>query len=237
MNDFASTAIGQLLLGIIGNLVVAVLLGGSLLRNKRVRRFLRQKILSVLTEGFEQTYASQKEAAEDLLADFNKSKTFGFLGIRGQSLTSDGRELRAVCEDRKIPKRFLLLDPEVVSKGHLSALAGERLGSNKNVYCDEMRTSINRLRVFELQGVHRIELRVYGSEPVFRLFVTDRRVYVSFFDIRKPAADSEMYAIGRNSRLFEWFKAYFERHWEDANQLPRPTPQIDIERRPTPRSS
>lgn len=190
------------------------------------RAWLAKAVSSALHYGIDNVYRNEDAAANDILEDAALSKTVKILSIRGFRLTSPERPLSKLLSSEN---SYDSLEVMVASPSSFGA-ANRALGfhqsavtyGDKNLYLHDIIKSINVL-VAASRVNRRIDVRLHDQCESFRLMITDRNLYLSFFPKGKSASTSPVYKIRRDCLLYDAFlKHYNWIHDEHSEECIKP---------------
>lgn len=170
------------------------------------------------------TYERITDAYNDISRDVQVGQQFCFMGIQGTSLLpSKGASLHNSLN--------------TLTKGNVKIL----IANPTENYLEERLKTLPKYKKQALLRKHirdiykrgvkleenNIYTRRYHNFPiVFRLYITDEHLFMTFYKDGEHSKDSQVYRFNKGSYFYNGFKAYFDLLWEKSKDI---KPMIDAE--------
>jgi hypothetical protein len=197
----ASAIVGTILVGIFGQYLPI-----------HLKVWLTTALSRALHSGIDRIYKDENSAANDILADASDSRQIRILSIRGFRLTSAERPLsRLLSRDNSYDTLEIMISPPdspaAMSRAQMFSNSAVTYGDSA-FYLQDVAKSINVL-VAASRDNDRIHVRLHDQCESFRLLITDRNLYLSFFPKGRPAATSPVYRIRNDALLYHAFVTHY----------------------------
>ncbi|GAA1380884.1 helix-turn-helix domain-containing protein [Catellatospora chokoriensis] len=153
-------------------------------------------------------FGNQAAATADIQATARTAARFDVLAVRALGIIGmkDSLLRPALTEpSRPVSVRVAMLDPD----SHAAAARAAEIGESVDGFAAGIRMSIARLR--ELSAVANVQVWLYRTQPVWRLFGLDDTLYVSAFTADREGHESPTYKISTvaGGTLYAGFRRSF----------------------------
>lgn len=201
----------------IGSVIFGIILTNTLLLNRQ-RRLLEVSGLNFFSE-----HSSSDRISADwkhLLKEFKNSNTqsLHILGSTGlNTFASPDSPLHNYLENFKGAVFILLIDPE----SDVVATRAKDLGMKLTDYRAEITESIKYLESYCRKN-RTVKLKVYKSMPVWKMIMSDRYLWLQYYEGNQHVDDTTVYGINKNNSSYRSFYQYshwqFDKLWEHSRR-------------------
>jgi len=165
-----------------------------------------------------------KSVENKLLNAVSKSKSVSVLAFMGKEYLKgytdtgnieDSPFLKLIRDRPRIRVRFIVIDP---SSSYTRIRASELEGEDDN-FKDQMLRYIRSLCKLK-EKFESFQVRIYNSNPVWRLTITDTGTFVGFYQSDTKSYDSVFFYIpAKSKQISDSFAKYFDELWDKSEDL------------------
>lgn len=169
------------------------------------------------------TYKNLKAAKDDIVEDIKESNFFKFYGLRGATFVG-GDEVNNIVDALKKTKsiKFLISYPFSDKVRHrLNSVHGDK-------ECESEWRSV-LLKAEELKNEYNrnpnAQVRFHETPLIFRLLITEKYLYMSYYEVKKDSSESPMYKFASDTSTYITYHAFFDYIWTPSKKyLPKKIP-------------
>lgn len=161
---------------------------------------IRGKLFLLFVSGISGYFPyGQKQYIRSTVDDIVNSENITIIGARGKDLVGEGSPVgNALSNSNSIKKATIyLLAPE----SEYSRLRSEHLEVERLKYVAECHSVDNYIGVLALHNSCPITKYSYNSKPLFRIIITDRRIYLSVYQTGIRGRDLPCWVISTKSKV------------------------------------
>lgn len=203
-------------IGILGSLtatIVIILI--TYFFSRKFKTKIIQFSLRLLGAGIDFIYKNHEDATEDILYEVESSKSLKMILIRGHTLT-EGILTNVINNKPFKDIRVLLANPDLpTNQNQVYKRAKDLNRTNDEIlpekYIEEVRSNIKT--IFRRKLNPNLKIKLYELPYLFRVYITDSVLYLSYYPINKRGKSNSIYKISRHSPLYEMINIYFNSIW------------------------
>lgn len=207
----------DLLIGISASILAALALTTvRYLLTRRFRDICIRYTLRLLGAGVEFVYPNWEAAKKDILTELSHANCVIILNLRGRSLVE--RDFRFLLTSIR-PVKVLLADPDAPAEYNPVELRARELHNTGSKLSPAVHVNEAKSVLGAFYGYNQNEkcrLKVYQFPAVFRVFATDRLMFLSFYPSNEGVSNSKIFRIPMESPLFHMIYKYFDCTWNDV---------------------
>ena len=198
---------------------IALIFAVSLVLYYLAWKFMLRPLQISKKQRVKAVYNSYKDARPIIKQKIQVASNIGIISVGGGAIVEDERGwiletlLKRSHEDG-VRIRILLLNPNSqVTQTRSKEL--DNLSSSKFPSDALEKYILNNARKI-LERDSKVELRYYDSKPVWRLYILDETIFVSFYLSNKEGHHTQMTQLEKGSDLFSAFERTFDILWENG---------------------
>jgi hypothetical protein len=213
------------LVGVLSSIIASCLLViAGWFGSHRIRKILTKMLSRLVGVDIEQRFATQREAAGELVTAINKAREIDIFVGRGSELTrstfdrlwnEQGSRLRQV--------RILIPDPEVSGLGSWFSdreleMASHDRAYGDNLIAEQVKANI-RYVARMVAGRPEFEVRLYDFPHLGRIIITDRVSFLTTYTDRQHGSASPCLMFNNKGPLYDFCKRIFDKAWLKATPI------------------
>lgn len=212
-------------LGVLSSiLATTIVVIAGWVRSSRPRWWLVGLLARLTGTGVHRVYRRQKSAEKDLTRELARARWVKVLTGRGNTLTRDVfAPLWSGAADRVESTQVLLPDPDAVPGEWLALRAAELAPVDPGFTAELLREQIRNNTSYLATVANTregVELRRFDLPHLYRVIVTDRAAYITFYDRRKHGRHSPCLYVRAPGVLYEAALHFFSAIWAGSAPLP-----------------
>lgn len=181
-----------------------------------LKKISRSKIFG---HGVEFGYKNQESAKKDMIKSFNESNNIYVLCMRAYSVTQRERDFSYILQDRLKNIKLLIADPGnlINDNPEIRVRALERSESPEG-YRRSIYNSIESIKRV-MENNTNIECKLHKLASCHRLYITDDRIFISFFMPELSGTQLPIITVIKGSPLYRGMSRYFDQIWSQSRNV------------------
>lgn len=161
--------------------------------------------------GIDHVYQNQKDAEGQIINECDTSKMVKILAVRAQHLLGSKHSLFWSTLTSKLQKgtvgiQLLLLDPT----GENVTRRADEISEDSELFAKMIEYTIDLVDGLKKTYGENIVYRLYDQLPTFRLFIFEKKLFLSFYLNKIEGQETQVYEIGSSSQIYCAYDRYFD---------------------------